>query len=155
MQGHFGSVLTSPGNLLDILDKFATFGKTIKVTELDMVINDDQLRADYMRDVMTVLFSHPSIEGVVMWGFWADRHWKPEAALYGSDWQLRSHGQAWLDLVKDKWWTDESLLTGDDGCARIRGFKGLYKVTVETDRGVWTVQINNGDAEDTVEVVCQ
>ncbi len=155
MQGHFGAVLTPPTKLLEILDQFAAFGKTIKITELDMVIGDDKLRTDYMRDVMTVLFSHPSVESVVMWGFWSQRHWKPDAALYDSNWELRPHGQAWLDLVKTQWWTDELTLTDAQGRASIRGFKGSYKVTVETDQGIWSVDAANGDNNNTIEVICK
>ncbi|WP_341231845.1 trehalase-like domain-containing protein, partial [Nocardioides salarius] len=32
--------------------------------------DDDQLQADYFRDVMIATFSHPNFEAIVQWGFW-------------------------------------------------------------------------------------
>ncbi|MEM1027242.1 MAG: endo-1,4-beta-xylanase [Planctomycetota bacterium] len=133
MQGHFGSTLTPPTRLLEIMDRYAATGLRLKITELDIVMLDEELRADYLRDVMTAAFSHPSMDGVLLWGFWAERHWKPSAALWDSGWNLRPHGQAWLDLVKDAWWTDEQITTDANGVIATRGFLGDYTVTVEHD----------------------
>ncbi|MEM7625150.1 MAG: endo-1,4-beta-xylanase [Planctomycetota bacterium] len=130
LQGHFGSALTPPDRLLEILDRFAGFGKRIKITELDIVMSDEALRADYMRDFMTVMFSHEAVDGVLMWGFWAGHHWKPEAAPFDHDWTLKPHGQAWKDLVLGEWWTQETTTTGAQGQAHLRGFAGNYCVTV-------------------------
>ncbi|MEM7577666.1 MAG: endo-1,4-beta-xylanase [Planctomycetota bacterium] len=133
MQGHFGSTITKPTRLLEIMDRFAATGLRLKITELDIVMLDEEVRADYMRDVMTAAFSHPSMDGIILWGFWADRHWKPSAALWDSAWNLKPHGQAWLDLVKDAWWTDEQASTDAQGSMQLRGFLGEYVVTVEHD----------------------
>ncbi|MEM1026825.1 MAG: endo-1,4-beta-xylanase [Planctomycetota bacterium] len=131
MQGHFGSTLTPPTRLLEIMDRYASTGLRLKITELDIVMLDEELRADYLRDVMTAAFSHPSMDGILLWGFWAERHWKPSAALWDSGWNIRPHGQAWLHLVKDAWWTDERLATDVNGIAETRGFLGEYVVTIE------------------------
>ncbi|MEM8782328.1 MAG: endo-1,4-beta-xylanase [Planctomycetota bacterium] len=131
MQGHFGSTLTPPTRLLEIMDRYAATGLRLKITELDIVMLDEELRADYLRDVMTAAFSHPSMDGILLWGFWADRHWKPSAALWDSAWNIRPHGQAWLDLVKEAWWTDEHGNTDVDGAFATRGFLGDYVLTVE------------------------
>jgi len=129
MQGHFGSNITAPDNLMRILDRFATFKLPIKVTELDMQIYDEQLRADYMRDLLTVLFSHPSVVGVLQWGFSAQAHWKPETAIIDWGWNLRPHGKVFVDLVHKQWKTDVELTTDASGVARVRGFKGDYEIT--------------------------
>ncbi len=155
MQGHFGAVITPPEKMLEILDTFQQFGLPIKVTELDMVIPNDKLRADYMRDVMTVLFSHRAVSGVVLWGFWSERHWKPDAALFDQDWNPRSHGEAWMGLVRNHWWTDEVLTTDADGCAGLRGFLGTYKITVEHGNVVWSVLAINDKSSNIIEVRCR
>ena len=129
LQGHFGSTLTAPDRLMEILDRFAGFGKRIKITELDIVMTDEELRADYMRDFLTVMFSHEAVDGVLMWGFWAGHHWKPEAAPFDRDWNLKPHGQAWKDLVLGEWWTREQVSTDEQGRAVVRGFAGDYRVT--------------------------
>ena len=46
MQGHFGSSLTSPDDLMEILDRYAKFEKEIAVTEYDIVIEDEATSTD-------------------------------------------------------------------------------------------------------------
>ena len=97
-----------------------------------MQVGDDEaLQADYLRDVMTVAFSHPAFQGIVMWGFWEGRHWKPDAALYRRDWSVKPAGQTWLDLVKGEWWTSKVGKTDSHGRYATRGFLGQYVVVVE------------------------
>lgn len=135
MQGHFGMSVTEPENLLKILDRYAAFGLKIKVTELDMNMDDEQLRADYMRDFHIALFSHPAVEGIIQWGFWEGAHWIGNAALFARDWTIRPHGQAYIDLVHKEWSTKATGLTTDaQGHASFRGFHGVYEVVV-TDAG--------------------
>jgi hypothetical protein len=76
------------------------------------------------------MFSHPNVKGVMLWGFWAGRHWRPEGALYALDWTPRPIAQAWIDLVTKQWTTDETLPTDDRGTAQTRGFCGTYDLTV-------------------------
>ena len=129
MQCHFGGNLTPPARLVAILDRFAAFGLPIQVTEFDINTKDRRLQADYMRDFLTTLFSHPKVEGILMWGFWAGRHWKPDAALFSRDWTLRPHGNVWKDLVLKTWWTDATGRTDARGRFTTRGFLGDYEVT--------------------------
>jgi len=131
MQGHFGWQLTAPPRLLEVLDRFAGLGKDIEVTEFDIDVSDEQLQADYLRDFMTTLFSHPKVKGILMWGFWEGRHWKPQAALFRRDWSVKPNGQAWMDLVLKEWWTDASGKSDAGGWFTTRGFLGDYEVTVQ------------------------
>ena len=55
--------------LLQTLDKFSDFGLPIELTELSLNMDDRQLQSDYLRDFMTVAFSHPNVKGVMLWGF--------------------------------------------------------------------------------------
>ena len=128
-QGHFGQLLTGPDVLLKTLDRFATFGKEMKITELDINIDDPQLQADYLRDFLTVCFSHRQVTGVTQWGFWASRHWRPRAALFDADFTPRPAALAYRDLVFKTWWTDETLTTDAQGNAAVRGFLGDYEIT--------------------------
>ena len=104
-QGHFAS---SPKGIPDVLakfDKFGALGLPIQITEFDIDTDDTGLQADYMRDFTTATFSHPSVMGVMQWGFWEGGHWIPRAALWDKDWNLRPHGKVWVDLVTKTWWT--------------------------------------------------
>ncbi len=130
VQSHFDWNLTPPEKVLALLDRFAKPGLPIEATEFDINVNDEKLQADYMRDYMTVLFSHPAVNGIIMWGFWEGRHWLPDAALYRKDWSLKPNGKAWLDLVQHQWWTDAKLQTDASGQCKTRGFLGDYEITV-------------------------
>ncbi len=130
MQGHFGTSLTSPDDMLRILDRFAKFGKTIWITEYDIDIKDEAVAAEFTRDFYTTLFSHPSVGGILMWGFWDGAHWHNNAPLYRRDWSLKPAGQVYRDLVLRDWRTNQVGKTGAAGDFRTRGFLGSYEVTV-------------------------
>jgi endo-1,4-beta-xylanase len=131
MQGHFGYDLTSIPQVYSILERFAALGKDIKITEHDIQMQDRGLQADYTRDLMTILYSHPSVKSLLVWGFWTGRHWRPDAAFYDDDWNIRPHGKVWKELVFDKWWTPvTTVTTGGDGIARFEGYLGDYKYRV-------------------------
>lgn len=132
LQGHFGWQLTPPRRLWDILDRFAEFDLPLHVTEFDVNVSDELLQAAYMRDFLTAVFAHEAVESFTMWGFWAGRHWRPDAAIMREDFTIKPNGQAYRDLVFGQWWTDETLATDADGRAVVRGFKGDYELTVES-----------------------
>lgn len=134
-RGHFSRRhLPAPKRLHATFDRFARLIPSLQLTELDVQVGrDEQLQADYLRDVMTVAFSHPAFQGIVMWGFWEGHHWKPDAALYRRDWSIRPAGQVWLDLVKKKWWTNRSGTTDAQGRFATHGFLGEYVVTVRRE----------------------
>ncbi len=65
-QGHFReSTLTGIPELARRLDHFAQRLPRLQITELDVDTTDRQLQADYLRDVLTIAFSHPALEGVL------------------------------------------------------------------------------------------
>lgn len=130
MQGHFGGTLTPPRDVWKILDRFSKFDLPIKITELDIDLNEPVLQADYMRDVLTAAFAHESVAGVTVWGFWAQRHWRATAAHYDETWNRRPVGDVWKQLTQQTWWTDETAVTDKAGSATLRGFKGVYQLTV-------------------------
>ncbi len=138
MQSHFGGTPTPPERMLSILNRYAALGLDISITEHDIDTADEQLQADFTRDFLTTVFSHPSVVAVLTWGFWEKSHWRPNAAYYRADWSLTPAGQVWLDLVTKKWWTNATLRTAADGAARTRGFLGDYEITV-THNGVTKV----------------
>ena len=129
MQGHFGAP-TPPEKMLEILDRFATFGKPIRITEFDFETSDEQLQAEFTRDLLTVCFSHPKVDAFLMWGFWEGRHWKPKGAMLRRDWSPKPNFEVWRDLVHKQWWTDTAGTTGPDGLFRARAFLGDYSIEV-------------------------
>jgi endo-1,4-beta-xylanase len=130
MESHFGDRLTSPVDLIAIYDRFAALGIPIRITELDIDATDEQLQADYFRDFLTVSFSHPEINGILIWGFWENQAWRPDAALFRKDWSIKPNGQVWKDLVLGKWWTRADGHSAADGTYSTRAFLGDYDVNV-------------------------
>ncbi len=103
------------------------------MTELSFNLDDREVQADYLRDFMIAAFSHPNVHGIMLWGFWEKRHWRPQGALFDADWSIRPHGQAWMDLVHTQWRTDVRLSTDSGGIAKIHGFLGNYLITASID----------------------
>jgi hypothetical protein len=116
--------------MLAMLDRFSTFGLPIEATEFDVDVPDPEVQADYTRDFMTTLFSHPSVNAILSWGFWAGQHWRPNAALFRLNWELKPNGIMFSNLVFREWWTTTNAVTDGAGNATVRGFKGDYAVGV-------------------------
>ncbi|MGE9291670.1 MAG: endo-1,4-beta-xylanase, partial [Puniceicoccales bacterium] len=117
MQGHFSNTPTPIDRVYRILDHFhSTFPELeIRITEFDVQTDDESLQADYTRDFLTIAFSHPATVGVQCWGFWAGRHWKPEAAMYTIDWEEKPNARIWKELTRKVWWTHHKGVTNREG----------------------------------------
>lgn len=152
-QGHFGGSPVGMDRVLQTYDRFASaFGLPMQVTEFDTTVGDLQLQADYLRDFLTLSFSHPDIDKFLMWGFWEGRHWLPEAALWRRDWSIKPNGQAWVDLTQREWTTETAGATRADGTYGTRGFMGEYEITVTVGGATKTVTAYLPAAGATVEV---
>lgn len=129
-QSHFQGFLPSPPQLVAQLDRFGALGLALEATEFDVDLTDETTQADYLRDFMTALFSQPQVNGIIMWGFWAGQHWRPNAALFRQDWSVKPNGLAWSNLVFKEWWTTTNAVADTNGLVSLRGFKGDYDLTV-------------------------
>lgn len=131
LQCHIGGLLNAPRDLLATLDRYQkNFDLPVRITEFDVNMDDEEIQADYTRDFMIAMFSHPSVVGVQQWGFWEGRHWQPKAALYRKDWTEKPNGAAYRKLVLETWHTDETGVTDASGSWSLRGFYGRYAITV-------------------------
>lgn len=129
MQGHFNR-LTTAARMQNIIERFAQLPVELAVTEFDFNILDEDLQADYTRDVMTMIFSQPKFTDFLMWGFWERAHWLPDGAMYRADWSSKPNALVWNDLLFREWWTNERGTTDAAGRFATRGFKGTHNVTV-------------------------
>jgi len=134
IQAHMRIPMTPMERVLEILDEWAAFGKSVEITEFDLGCRDDRVHAAYVRDFMTAVFSHPKVTAFIMWGFWEGSHWRggEGGAMFRRDWSKRPAQEAWEDLVFRQWWTDWKGRTRDDGRVTLRAFYGNYEVTAET-----------------------
>ncbi|WP_020573188.1 endo-1,4-beta-xylanase [Actinopolymorpha alba] len=136
-QAHFAAPqLTPPADLLPILDRYASLGVPIEITEFDVTTTDERLQADYTRDFLTLSFSHQSVASITTWGFWEPLHWSPTAAMYRADWSPKPNAEVWRDLIYRQWWTDVAGRTDSHGEYAARGFLGAYDVSVRVGDSV-------------------
>ncbi|MBL9132770.1 MAG: endo-1,4-beta-xylanase [Verrucomicrobiaceae bacterium] len=135
-QAHFHeSYLPSPEHLLAVTDRFAKIVPHQAITEYDIVTTEDEeLAADYTRDVLIAVFSHPAYTSFLLWGFWEGSHWKPEAASWAKDWSIRPRGEVLEDWIGRKWHTEVTLKTDATGKVSWRGFPGCYEMAVNGER---------------------
>lgn len=123
MQGHFKAAegIPSPERILQLLDRFAVFGKAIRATEFDVKSGDEELIRDVFRDFYTVMFSHPAVTGVQVWNWFE---------LFREDGSLTPAGEIHRDLIKRQWHTEERGQTDARGMFSTPGFLGDYIVTI-------------------------
>jgi len=129
-QGHIGGTAPSIEYVISRLNHFAELGLPIQISEFDITSDDEDFKAHYMHDFMTAIYSHPSVFGIMQWGFWAGSHWIPAAALWDKDWNIKPEGKAFTELVSKTWNTNMSGTTAKNGAYKIRGFTGDYEITV-------------------------
>jgi endo-1,4-beta-xylanase len=130
LQGHFGASPTSMVTVKRLLDRYAALGLSLRITEFDVNTSDEALQADYTRDFLTMVFSHPAVTGFQMWGFWEGAHWLPRGAMYRRDWSPKPNAEVFRRLVHETWRTVADGRTDDDGRFATRAFYGRYDVTV-------------------------
>lgn len=124
------STTTPPERILEIIDRYASIGLQVHITEFDAKLPHPNVQRDYMRDFLIAIFSHPNVESFLMWGFWDGMHWLQWSPMFRRDWTLRPMGEAYRDLVYGEWWTNETGTTSTDGKFEVRGFRGQYEIDV-------------------------
>lgn len=137
------------------LNSVAELGYPIWVTEFDVADPDPTVRAQAVEDFYRTAFAHPSVEGILMWGFWAGDHWRgADAALVDLDWTLNEAGQRYASLMAE-WWTDTNGTSDSAGEVSFNGFHGTYNVTL-TNGGspeVHNVTLSAGSGTEVLTVV--
>ncbi|XP_065936364.1 anti-sigma-I factor RsgI6-like [Magallana gigas] len=69
LEGHFYTHDIDMDVLKYRLDKIAESGLKLWITELTLSDTDNNRKAANLEKVMTLLFSHPAVEGILLWGF--------------------------------------------------------------------------------------
>lgn len=131
IQGHVGRQPRNPAQVITDLDLFIPIGLPVQITEFDINMPDEELQADYTRDFLIAVYSHPVVTGVTLWGFWENAHWKPDAGMFRKDWSPKPSAHVWREWVTGKWKTHESGKTDKKGLMTVRGHLGQYAISVE------------------------
>ncbi|XP_042489313.1 endo-1,4-beta-xylanase 5-like isoform X2 [Macadamia integrifolia] len=128
LEGHF----TVPNIPLmrAVLDKLATLGLPIWLTEIDISNTiDKQTQAIYLEDVLREGFSHPSITGIMLWTALRPNGCY-QMCLTDNDLRNLPAGDA-VDKLLQEWQTRElEGQTDEHGSYSFSGFLGEYKAYV-------------------------
>ncbi len=131
IQYHVRLPATPMPRVLEILSEIdAKIGLPLEITEYDFSCIDDEAHAQHMEDSLIAMFSHPSVDTFILWGFWEGRHWRPEAAMFRRDWSERPAVAVYRKWVVDTWRTNATLKADDTGRSRLRAFGGEYQVRI-------------------------
>jgi endo-1,4-beta-xylanase len=145
VQGHLHAETFDRSQLKNALDSLAVFKLPIRITEFNMpgqrskyykekifkmTPQEEELNAREIVDYYKICFSHPAVEGILMWGFWEGANWIPVSSLYRRDWSPAPAAEAYHNLIFKEWWTKESGSTGKKGIFSTSAFFGKYKITV-------------------------
>jgi GH35 family endo-1,4-beta-xylanase len=146
VQGHLHGDSFDAVALQGALDELAKFKLPIRITEFNfpgqrskyytgdrkavMPPEEEQAKAEALRQYFRICFAHPAVTGIMMWGFWEGANWIPQSSLFKRDWTPLPAAAAYEDLVFNKWWTRWSGTADRQGRAEVRAFYGKYKVTV-------------------------
>ncbi|WP_188979629.1 endo-1,4-beta-xylanase [Halocalculus aciditolerans] len=135
------------------LERFAGLGDVdLVVSEFDTPgFDSDEVAGRYLYRFLKLCYSHPAMAGFRLWGFWDGQHWRDDAPLFYEDWTPKPGYDAYVDLVFDEWFTEESGTTDGAGAYRTRADLGTYAVSVAADgqRVETTRTVTNPDGETT------
>jgi hypothetical protein len=123
----------------------ATLGLPIYVTEVSiysgfrpgaqMQVNtlDEARQAMCLEKLVVELFEHPSVHGIIFWGFWDGNHWIQNAGFYRMDMSPKASGRVLEDLLFRRWSTRMLYANpelDDDGAVMFDGVFGRYSYQV-------------------------
>lgn len=129
IQGHVASPFNPQSYYSNVLEPLRQVGRPIFVTEFDVDQPDAALRANDLENFYRICFSHPSVEGILMWGFWQNAMWRSNAYIVNSDWTVNEAGLRYEALL-DEWTTHNSGIIDVNGTIDFRGIHGTYTVTL-------------------------
>ena len=155
VQGHLHGESFDPQAVQNALDQLAQFKLPIRVTEFNMpgqrsryykdrslklTEAEEQAKAKNLADYYRICFAHPSVEGILMWGFWEGANWIPASSLYKRDWTPLPAAHAYRDLIFREWWTRWEGKADSQGKCTVPVFFGKHRIKVGEKEQVVTVK---------------
>jgi endo-1,4-beta-xylanase len=135
-QGHFLES-TPLATLTTNLDKLAETGLPIHISEFDINLADDTQQKNRYAELFPLLWTHPNVGGVTLWGYRQGEIWRQDAYL------IRANGTARPALT----WLKDYVESSAGICDPVgienhdRGAVSLYP---NPSRGNFTLEIDGG-----------
>lgn len=152
-QAHDQPYWYSPDEIFKTLDKMASTGLDIHLTEFtypsdDAEIKgsfmqgrwDEQKQAEFYRYFFTLSFSHPRVEAITLWAMWDGSTWLKQGGIVRKDWTPKPAYEALDELINNKWKTRFEAHSDANGEVKFSGFHGSYEVAVTTPGGKTTTR---------------
>ena len=169
----------NPKSLYRHMDLYARFGKPLQITEVTVPAyswnaEDEELQAEIIEKLFSIWFSHPGTEQIVYWNlvdgyahFWDPDPEKIKASqgnmalgenyyhggLLRFDLSPKPAYNKIKELVKERWHTEGSTLTNENGSAAFRGFYGDYEIEITANGKTITKEISLSKKTDSTFVI--
>ncbi|XP_076108541.1 uncharacterized protein LOC143076604 [Mytilus galloprovincialis] len=128
VQSHFHSVPKSIDVVKYRLDKIAEANLPLWITELTIHEVDENKKAAVLEDILTLYFSHSSIQGIIFWGFQESSIHDHAASLTSNDIVPNAAGRKYQELFHKTWRTNEVHPVAST--INAKGFLGDYELTL-------------------------
>ncbi|WP_437774774.1 endo-1,4-beta-xylanase [Sorangium sp. So ce1097] len=83
------------------IDKLASLGKPVHITEYDIGIADDNRQKQVMEEQFTMFWNHPAVPGITLWGYIVGTTWRDNTGIQHSNGNMRPAMQ-WLMEFLDR-----------------------------------------------------
>ena len=146
----------NPESLYRHMDMYSNLGKPLQVTEITIPAysweeEDEEIQAEIIEKLYSIWFSHPNVEQIIYWnlidGYAYVGETDPEKIkasqgdmtlgenyFYGGllrfDLSPKPAYYKIKELIKERWHTEENLVTGNNGVCSFRGFYGQYQLEI-------------------------
>lgn len=147
-QAHDVPTWYNPQQILENLDKLASTGLRVHLTEITYPSNgaaitggflkgawDEQKQAEFYRYLVTLAFSHPNVDAITFWAMWDGSTWHKGGGVIREDWTPKPSYHVLDALINEKWKTKFRATSDANGQVRFHGFHGAYEVSVKAPDG--------------------
>ena len=130
------------------LDQYATLGKGLNITEFTPTsagkkitgshregVWDEAAQADYAVKFYRVCFAHPAMRAITWWDLSDASSWQPGGGMLRADTPPKPVYEQLQRLIREEWKTAPHATTDPDGRFSFRGFRGEYRLVIETPQG--------------------
>ncbi len=132
------------GQVQTILDRYATLGKELHITEFTPASGGDRIteshlagvwdeaaQADYAVKFYRVCFAHPALRALTWWDLSDRNSWRKGGGMLRADMTPKPVYEQLKHLIHDEWTTRLTGTTDASGRLAFRGFQGTYRITAE------------------------
>ncbi len=164
IQSHMHGGRWDNQRIVETCERFEKFGLPVHFTEMTIVSGQEgwglenwastpegeERQAREVARIYTMLFSQPVVAAITWWDFSDRGAWmNAPSGLLRQDMTPKPAYDALHGLIKNAWWTDETVKTDGNGSAKTRVFRGDYEITVTLADGTQKTFTTafTGDAE--------